>query len=107
MVAALRVVLAAAWLLSGVVASSAQDIRARPVRSWSAFPPADRPMPSPASSRRSLPTISASNSSSRTWAAPAATLRPAMSRAYAGRLHHHGDQHRLYGEPQPLRKGAV
>ena len=38
MVAALRVVLAATWLLSGVVASSAQDYPSRPVRVVVGFP---------------------------------------------------------------------
>ena len=108
MVAALRVVLAATWLLSGVVASSAQGYPSKPVRVVVGFPAGG---PTDAIARIVAQKLTDNlghqffveniGGAGRQYRG-----RPGRARD-AGRLHHHGDQHRLRRESQPLRQGAV
>ena len=108
MAAALRIVLAATWLLSGIVASSAQNYPTRPVRVVVGFPAGG---PTDAIARivaQKLTDNLGQQFFVENIGGAGRKYRGRSGRARdAGRLHDHGHQYRLRRESQPLRQGAV
>ena len=108
MVAALRVLFAAAWLLSGVAAATAQGYPTKPVRVVVGFPAGG---PTDAIARIVAQKLTDSLGHQffveNIGGAGGNTAAGQVARVTPGRLHHHGDQHRLRRESQPLRQGAV
>ena len=101
-------ILAAVLLLAGVAPSLAQGYPNRPVRVVVGFPRRrpDRRHRAPRGAtafRQSRPAVLCREHRRRGRQHRVRSGRARDSR----RLYHHGDQHGLHGEPQPLRQGAV
>ena len=104
----LRLIFAAVLLLTGVAPSSAQGYPTRPVRVVVGFPAGG-----PTDVIARLVAQKLSDSLGQQFFVENIARRRRQHRRRSGRardarrLHHHGDQHRLPREPQPLRQGAL
>ena len=109
MAAVLQLLLAAVLLLGGVHAASSEGYPNRPVRVVVGFPAGG---PTDVIARLVSQKLSGRVSASSSYVeniggAGGNTASGQVARVGRRRLHHHGDQHRLRGQSQPLRQGAV